>query len=230
MILSTNKQQNPNNPTNSAIIQALLDAQLAGTPDLENAIKYLQSNAQTLKKADAIHKSHQYPNKAITYVMSNNSTVCNIRQNLSPNAVKMLDFYIAHMYINNCVSCTKENAMLALSMSKPTYLATKRELLEYNCIVVARKYSKGHKEIIMVNPEIAYVGKNKDIGIDNFWCMVEKTKNSPTDENSIRAKYSILNHSDFVNCKMEDEDFKFNDVVLKEKAVISDQDNDLMKI
>lgn len=183
-LIPTNKNSNPKNPTNSGIMQALLDMQASGF-NVQGLIEEWLSDTTKADKAEALFKSHQYPLKSIKYAMLSNSLNNNIIDNLSDEAKALLLLLIQNMHVNNHVSLTNDLGIKLLKYSKSKYMNAKRELRKYGCITTVRPYAKGKPEILMVNPEIAYIGKNQFMKISEFWESVN--------DEEISNNYSMLN-------------------------------------
>lgn len=196
--------RNTANPGNLSVIQALLDLQGAGI-DVTHVIDQCKKDPRRVATAEATFKAHQYPDKSVTYAMISNARDNSVLENLDIEAAILLMLYIKNMYVNNYVSCTRKQAIALLHITERTYVRIRKQLLDYGCIAIARPYKRGSAEVIMVNPEIACVGKNKDTEIEEFWELVNDQK--------IADNYNMLNVQQYDYRKITESGYKYQEII-----------------
>lgn len=155
------KSKNPNNPTNSSIVQALLDAKNCGFPkELINQLlefASLDENQAILKAADKEFKKHQYPLHTLDWSRLYNDI--EFESFLTPNEYMILSYMAKNMWVNNLIQ-TSQNDMLEYTCitSKGCINKTIGELIKKGCIAIKYKGNSRQKTVYMVNPEFATIG------------------------------------------------------------------------
>lgn len=172
------KPQNPNNPTNSSVFQAVLDLENAGVPThiLIPLKEYLKTYSATLRKADSLFRKHQYPQHTICWSRLYNDI--GFEAFLTEKEYVILSFLAKGMWTNNLLQ-TSQNDILEYTClsSKGNVNTAIHGLLEKGCIAIKFPGNNREKTVYMVNPEFATVGiEHKESLIKTFWDLVDDEK------------------------------------------------------
>lgn len=173
------KSDNPNNPTCSPCLQALLDLQAVGIITKEQ-IAELTKDADRFAEADALFNKHQYPDSRTSFVQVNRDVEQPFESYLSANAVKIISVMLRNMRKGNLIELGIAECMLATGLAKATAIKALKELVTAGCIAVKFKRSKTHGTVYMVNPNLGVVGKNPNTsGLTYiFWNLTGDYKDS----------------------------------------------------
>ena len=164
---------NDRNPTNSTLIQGLLEAERTGsynTKILEDAIAELKNHPQSLKSADSAVANKPYNDDKVTFIKSPVWNACNRELTLSPTAYKMLNILRMTMSQQNTVTVDREIYCRILGIKRRQLASLISELRKGYFLAVAKPQAGHHPPEYMVNPRIGYRGK-KDPGelVYRFW-------------------------------------------------------------
>lgn len=214
------KSSNPNNPDCSTAVQMTLDmlqclSYNLDDPDSASAIQaantllqYMDSHIDVRDKISKLMRSHEYPNKSITF-----SRVAQSGQyisHISIAAMAVLTAMIEIMPTNNHVMLTYQNIMDYVSSIGNRTTASKaiKELLDSGCVAIARKGNTQTATVYMVNPMISSVGVEKTYLQHLFWQYTGDTTNDDgdTEYSAAHRKWIEINKSTYAveNCRLKE--------------------------
>ena len=160
--------KNPQNPTNSSVVQMCLDAAKAGHPELLEALQAIkEKDPRAIKDIDGIWNSHKHPDNSLAWVKFKNFEKCRAISNLSKlsGGDKAKSLLLAMIQIVNqdmYVQCSHNIIGKIVSQSKPTVIKCIDTLIQYGFIVVAKKATNKDAAVYMINPNVVTVGKTED--------------------------------------------------------------------
>ena len=183
--MSANRRGNPN-PTNSAVIQAVLDAITAAqeskddtaTAALQTALQALQRNKRVMHRADMIYNSHRYPDKSIKYTKTATYDQCPTRFCLSHNAQVVYDFLASIMTQQGLVRISQSYIADILRLKRTSVRQAITELCQYHFVAVYSKPPRGSKTppTYMIDRRIMRSGQDvSDNDINDFVSLVGET-------------------------------------------------------
>lgn len=183
--MSANRRGNPN-PTNSAVIQAVLDAITAAqeskddtaTAALQTALQALQRNKRVMHRADMIYNSHRYPDKSITYIKTATYDQCPTRFCLSHNAQVVYDFLASIMTQQGLVRISQSYIADILRLKRTSVRQAITELCQYHFVAVYSRPPQGSKTppTYMIDRRIMRSGQDvSDNDINDFVSLVGET-------------------------------------------------------
>lgn len=163
--------KNPSNPTNSAIVQALLDAKDNGFPAtlIDPLLDYADKNKSTLKASDTVFKKRNYPKGSISWSRIYNDI--EIEKFLTPYEFILLVFMIKNMWTNNLIQVSQTDIVnYTCISSKGGVNKAIHSLISKGCIAVKYNGNNRQKAVYMVNPMLGTVGvEYKDSLAKAFW-------------------------------------------------------------
>lgn len=191
------KSSNPNNPDCSTAVQMTLDMLQCisydpDDPDAADAIhaantllQYMDLHNDVRDKMSRLMRSHEYPNKSITFSRMNQCG--QYVSHISITAMAVLYAMIDIMPTNNQVMLTLQDVMDYVSSigNRTTARKAVDELLAAGCIAVARKGGTQMGTVYMINPLIATVGTEKPYLQYLFWQYTGDTTDS--DGNTVHS-------------------------------------------
>lgn len=166
------------NPNNSSTIQVLLDLLKTSTKNKDMNLGLIEKTSELLEllqkqkyqkvvnDTDDIFNSHKYNESKMYFAKLNNFDKQQIIANLSPNATKILVFFICVMSQQNKVSINSnsEDILEIIGCSRKTLDKGLKELESAKCIVPYRQDKKNAiGTIYMLNPLIATATKDLHI-------------------------------------------------------------------
>jgi hypothetical protein len=204
-------KQKPN-PSNSPIIQALLDMGECGF-DTKDLLKQVESNKADLAKANQLFDNHQYPNRALKYAQLKNFDECRALLNLCTlkggySAIVVFVMITQIIRGQNTFQLSSKGFMEITKMSNKTIAQSLKLLKEQGFIAVKSKAVARYPAIYMVNPNVVNVGKPKNS--DEFEKLVKLEDPELTPLKNFIALNSL---NDTIG--MADISYKQNDVLHK---------------
>ena len=176
-------------------IQMLKDLKSVGCSSLliDQLLDELKNDPKKLNEVEELFKSHQYPNKSITWIKR--FIDIDYERCLSEYGIKVFDFMQAHMRSGtNLLQISLNDLLLVLnSKSKHTIQNAIDELI-FNGFIAIKFKGKGRvPNVYMVNPKIAIKGNcNVDYLTREFWilagCTYDDKPNGDIDHYSIALK------------------------------------------
>ena len=153
-------------------IQMLKDLRSVGCSSIlvDQLLDELQNDAKKLNDVEELFKSHQYPNKSITWIKR--FIEIDYQSCLSEYGIKVFDFMQVHMRNgSNLLQISLNDLLLVLdSKSKHTIQNALNELIEKGFIAIKIKGKGRISSVYMINPQIAIKGNcNVDYLIREFW-------------------------------------------------------------
>lgn len=163
--------KNPNNPTNSPVVQALLDAKDNGFPAnlVDSLLDFADKNKNTLKSADDVFKKRNYPKSSITWSRIYNNI--EIEKILTTNEFILLVFLIKNMWTNNLVQVSQADIIHYTSITSKGIANTAiHSLINKGCITIKFEGNNRQKTVYMINPLLGTVGvEHKNTLTKAYW-------------------------------------------------------------
>ena len=161
-------------------IQMLKDLKSVGCSSIlvDQLLDELQNDAKKLDEVEKLFKSHQYPNKSITWIRR--FIEIDYQGELSEYGIKVFDFMQVHMRNGtNLLQISLNDLLLVLnSKSKHTIQNAINELIEKGFIAIKIKGKGRIASVYMINPQIAIKGNcNVDYLNREFWELTQSTYN-----------------------------------------------------
>src|SRR5699024_6527968 len=176
------------NPTNSPVIQAIIDAidvardvhDNDAATKLQAALSALQRNKRLTHNADAKYNAHRYPDKSITYTKVATYDQCPARFNLSRDAQSLLS-WMGSVVSQDGLVCVPQSYMASiLRISNRQQLRRAiNELIQDQYIVIYDQPTKGTHQATtyMMDHRIIRSGKDpNDNDIDNYITLTTRHK------------------------------------------------------
>lgn len=181
-------------------IQMLKDLKSVGCSSMlvDDLLKELDDDPKKLKEVEELFKSHQYPNKSITWIkrfIDIDYSYC-----LSEYAIKVFDFMQTHMRNGtNLLQISLNDLLLVLHSKSKHSIQNAIDELIFNGFIAIKIKGKGRvSNVYMVNPEIAIKGNcNVDYLTREFWILV----GSKYKEYSNKIEHYSIAHKKFINIK-----------------------------
>lgn len=159
------------NPQYSPVVQALLDLQAVGV-DTDALLRQIQNDKPTLKKADDLYDSHQYPNRVLKYAQISNynetralTSILKLKGGSSALDVFILATRIIGQELTFQLST---NGIADITgMSKKTVLNSIKLLKKYGFIATVKDAISKQAAVYMINPALVNVGKPKSCNTFN---------------------------------------------------------------
>lgn len=148
------------NPSNNAILQAMLDASDTGygTMTIDQFITKLSSDARLRKAMQAKWNGHSYPEKSMVY------TQLTIEQrifSLSDPAFKLISLLGSYCHQNGLIQVRKQDAMATLKVSESTVKRALSELITCGALRIALPSVQHSAPIYAVNPALLNKGTRR---------------------------------------------------------------------
>ena len=212
------KSSNPNNPDCSTAVQAVLDiakclAYNPNDPDTAKAVQaastllhYMDTHKSDRDKMSKLIKSHEYPDKSITFCRTAHGG--QYISHLSISAIAVLHAMVGIMPPNNHVMLTMQDIMDYVSSIGNRTTASKaiNELICTGCIAVARKGNTRIGTVYMVNPCIASVGVRKPQLHMLYWSYTgDQYEDGVLIKSDAHTQWDIINRQTYTiaNCKLK---------------------------
>ena len=163
---------NRENPTNSSVIQMLLDIEKCGI-DIPNDLRR-QITAKK-EEIDDVWNSHQYPTESLIFTRFSreNSVAENLQKNVrfGETAVSLLDMIVKNIPQNLHFAMSVKEAAKIMGWSDSKVKRAMKILRDYAIIAVVQQgKGRGNPTIYMLNPMVADVGKKKPPQVqEEFW-------------------------------------------------------------
>lgn len=159
-------------------IQMLKDLKSVGCSSIlvDQLLDELKNDPQKLNDVEELFKSHQYPNKSITWIKR--FIDFDYQSCLSEYGIKVFDFMQVHMRSGtNLLQISLNDLLLVLnSKSKHTIQNALNELLEKGFIAIKIKGKGRVSSVYMINPQIAIKGNcNVAYLTREFWKLTGTT-------------------------------------------------------
>lgn len=160
---ATNKRKNPN-PTNSSVVQALLDARQAllaageNPAEIDAALAIMQKKNAVLQAADHLFNGHRYPEKALVYSKTSRFGECRAVHTLSPIARSVLLLMESVVSQDGLVSLPLKTIMVAAGISLNPARKALAELEESGFIAVYKPAVQRQAAVYMLNPAAVTCG------------------------------------------------------------------------
>ena len=176
------------NPTNSPVIQAIIDAidvardvhDNDAATKLQAALSALQRNKRLTHNADAKYNTHRYPDRSITYTKVATYDQCPARFDLSRDAQSLLSWMGAVASQDGLVRVSQSDMASILRISNRQQLRRAiNELIQDQYIVVYDQPPKGSHQATtyMIDRRIIRSGKDpNDNDIDNYVALTANHK------------------------------------------------------
>lgn len=189
--------KNPNNPTNSSLVQALLDAKDNGFPAVlvNPLLDFADKNKSILKEADAVFKKRNYPKGALRWSRIYNDF--EYESFLSTNEFLVLIFMVKNMATNNLIQVSQQDIVSYTTMrSKGAVNSVLHSLISKGCIAVKFQGNNRQKAVYMINPLLGTVGvEHKNSLAKTFWELTGtqfKDKEKDTEHSEPHKKWLEL--------------------------------------
>lgn len=164
--MATTKQRKTDpNPTNSSIVQALLDARQAllaageSPAEIDAALAVMQKKNAVLQAADHLFNGHRYPEKSLIYSKTARFEQCRAVYELSMGARAILQIFSSIVSADGLVSVPTRMLATAANMTKPTVVRAIAELEESGFIAVYKPAVQRQAAVYMINPAAVTCGK-----------------------------------------------------------------------
>lgn len=185
--MSANHQGNPN-PTNSAVVQALLDVVAAAKETgkdealavFQTALSALQHDKRLMYSADAKFNAHRYPERVITYAKLATYEQCPERFTLSHGAQIVYDFFVSIMTQDGLIRVPQTHICNALHIKRTSYRQYIAELCQYHFIAIYDKPPKGSRTppTYMIDRRISRTGRDpRDQENTEYMQLVDRSTN-----------------------------------------------------
>lgn len=157
------RRQNNENPTNSSVVQMLLDIEKCGIDIPDDLRRQIIAKKEEI---DDVWNSHQYPSEALTFTrLSRENSISENLQKIEKRgifAVLLLDLIVKNVPQTLNFSITIKDVMAIMKWSKSTALRAFKLLTDYGIIAVVQQgKGRGNPTIYRLNPMVADVGKKK---------------------------------------------------------------------
>ena len=155
------KRPNNENPTNSAVVQMLLDIEKCGIDIPDDLRRQIVAKKEEI---DEVWNSHQYPTESLTFTrLSRENSITENLQKIEKRgtfAVLLLDLIVKNIPQNLNFSIAVKDVMAIMKWSKSTALRAFKLLIDYGIIAVVQQgKGRGNPTIYRLNPMVADVGK-----------------------------------------------------------------------
>ena len=165
-------KNNKDNPTNSSVLQSLLDLKTIAIEknkdivlqNIVNLLNALHSEKQVIVDADKKFNAHRYNESKMEFVKLSSIDKTQVICALSSDACKILFFMCQAISQEGLLELPINTASQLLNLERRRVSKAISELVDFGCITVIQKANKKGKigNIYMVNPDICYSGKNKN--------------------------------------------------------------------
>lgn len=153
---------NTENPTNSSVIQMLLDIQKCGIDIPDDLRKQITAKKEEI---DDIWNSHQYPTESLVFTRFSreNSIAENLQKNVrfGETAVSLLDMIVKNIPQNLTFAMSVKEVAKIMGWSDSKVKRATKILREHGIIAVVQQGKRGNPTIYRLNPMVADVGKKK---------------------------------------------------------------------
>lgn len=180
---------NEQNPTNSTLIQGLIEAIRTHKCDnskiLEDALHELQTHPDCVAAADAAVKRR--PEKNITFTQNATFGACSRQYSLSAQAYRLLGLMQSAMSTDNITRVDRDLYCEILDIKDRALRKALAELQDKSMVVCVRQQAGHHPPEYMINPRVAHEAKsqdNRDTLVRRFWAAKDADRGG---EDAIKA-------------------------------------------
>lgn len=218
-------QRRPNNenPTNSSVVQMLLDIEKCGIDIPDDLRRQIIAKKEEI---DDTWDSHQYPSESLVFtrVSRENSIVENLQKNVrfGETAVSLLDMIVKNIPQNLHFAMSVKEAAKIMGWSDSKVKRAMKILRDYGIIAVVQQgKGRGNPTIYMLNPMVADVGKKKPPQVqEEFWNLAgdwearkyigvaEKCVTVDEVKTEDKLKYSVFKYKDKEKSEEQQEEEK----------------------